>query len=133
MRTDRRTDMTKVIVAFRSFPNALNKNITCSFPRSACLTRLAKKQARGDGLVYSSITPVNHQPKLPSGSFSGVTQWTAPPYSHHPAPEHVWVYPCIRLCHKMHERLGFLVPRGRWGSGAWDCVVSSALEVCRFA
>jgi len=52
---------------------------------------------------------VNHQPKLPSGSFSGVTQWPAPPYSHHPAPEHVRVYPCIRLCHKTHERLGFLV------------------------
>ena len=63
--------MTKIIVAFRSFPNALNKNITYSFPRSACLTRLAKKQARGCGLVFSTIIPVNHQPKLSSRSFSG--------------------------------------------------------------
>jgi hypothetical protein len=120
MRTDRRADITKLVVAFRNFPNALNKNVDNLQLPKVCLPHApCEKLALGDGLVFSSISPVNHQPKLPSRSISAATRWPAAPYSHHPAPERVRVYPCIRLLQDTWAST-FHSARGRWGSEAWD-------------
>jgi hypothetical protein len=45
MRTDRRTGMTKLTVAFRSFPNALNKNIHNMQLPKVCLPHALCKEA----------------------------------------------------------------------------------------
>ena len=123
-RIDGQTDMTKLIVAFRGFPKALNKNIhNVQLPRACLLHSPCEKQARGDGSAFPNSTPVHHQPKLPSRSFIASPSGPPLPTLTTPPPEHVVVLPVYQALPQDAWASTFLCARGRWGTKACNYVV----------